>query len=166
MAHTEPIHPPISDSAQALLAALLDTLVPASADARLPSAAEVGFLDHLKRFEPGYLTTLASVLRSLDRHFAQFDLAARVEQVARFAEDEPATFKALLQRVYDCYYQDARVRAAIGARAGAPFPQGNVVTPGDLELLEPVIRHSERHRFRQPGSSLSNDTERSGDADR
>lgn len=148
MAHTEPIHPPMSDSAQALLAALLDTLVPASADARLPSAAEVGFLDHLKRFEPAYLTTLASVLRSLDRDFAQLDLRARVERVARFAEAEPQMFKALLQRVYDAYYQDARVRGAIGASAGAPFPQGNILAPGDLDLLDPVIRRSDRHRYR------------------
>ncbi|MEJ2089355.1 MAG: hypothetical protein P8Y69_12980 [Gammaproteobacteria bacterium] len=65
---------PLSEGQQVLLTALLDTLLPASADGRMPSAADVG----------------------------------------------------------------------------APFPQGNEITPGDLSLLDPVIESSARHRYRQP----------------
>jgi len=69
-------------------------------------------------------------------------------RVARFAKAEPAAFWQLVQRVYDCYYQNERVRVAIGATAGPPFPQGNSLVAGDLSLLESVIRNSERHRYR------------------
>ena len=37
----------------------------------------------------------------------------------------------------------------IGVVTGAPFPQGNQVSPGDLSLLDPVIEHSERHVYRK-----------------
>jgi hypothetical protein len=58
-------------------------------------------------------------------------------------------FMTLLPRVYDCYYQDDRVRRNIGVVTGAPFPQGNEVMPGDLSLLDPVIENSDRHRYRE-----------------
>ena len=143
------------------LAALLDTLVPASADGRMPSAADVDFLGHLERSDPGYVPKLGSVLRALDPAFARLELAARVEAVRRFAKSEPAAFRQLLQRVYDCYYQNERVRIAIGATAGAPFPQGNTLVTGDLSLLDPVIRNSERHRYRPVGHTTGSQPRRS-----
>ena len=83
------------------LAALLDTLVPASADGRMPSAADVDFLGHLERFDPGYVPKLGGVLRAFDAAFARLELEARVQTVTRFAKAEPAVFGQLLRRVYD-----------------------------------------------------------------
>ena len=140
---------PTGDRALSTLAALLDTLVPASNDGRMPSAADVDFLAHLERFDADYLRELASVLRRFDAAFADLDLAARVDVVTRFSQDERAAFRQLIRRVYDCYYQDDRVRIAIGATPGAPFPQGNTVMPGDLALLDPVIAAHERHSYRR-----------------
>ena len=140
------------------LAALLDTLVPASDDGRMPSAADMDFLGHLERLDPGYLPQLAGVLRAFYDAFARLELAARVQVVSRFAKAEPAAFRQLLQRVYDCYYQSERVRVAIGATAGSPFPQGNSLVAGDLSLLDPVIRNSERHRYRPVGTNSGSDT--------
>ena len=76
---------PISGSALDVLRALLDTLLPASDDGRMPSAADVDFLDHLERFDADHVAQLASVLRAFDDEFARLDLAARVGDVARFA---------------------------------------------------------------------------------
>ena len=140
---------PIGGSALAVLRALLDTLVPASEDGRMPSAADVDFLGHLERLDAQYLPQLATVLRAFDDAFAGRDLAARVAEVARFAQGDPAAFRQLIQRVYDCYYQNDRVRIAIGMTAGPPFPQGNTVVEGDLSMLDPVIRNSERYGYRR-----------------
>lgn len=138
------------DSLHAILQALLDTLLPASEDGRMPSAADTDFAAHLERNDPGYGDELEGVLRGFGPSFANLDLTARVAVVTRFSLDHPAAFGALIQRVYDCYYRDPRVRAAIGVNAGAPFPQGNTVAPGDLSLLDPVIHNSDRHRYRSP----------------
>jgi len=146
---------PIGGGALAVLSALLDTLVPASDDRRMPSAADVDFLGHLERFEAEYLPQLAAVLRAFDAEFAQRDLTARVAEVGRFAQRDPAAFRQLIQRVYDCYYQNDRVRLAIGMTAGPPFPQGNALAAGDLSLLDPVIRDSERYGYRRSSPSIS-----------
>ena len=134
---------------QATLAALLDTLVPASDDGRMPSAADVGFLGHITAQDEAYLAQLQPVLDRFDASFATRALDERCTFVQRFSTDDPAAFNALLLRVYDCYYQDDRVRRAIGVVTGAPFPQGNVVEAGDLSLLDPVLRDAERHRYRE-----------------
>lgn len=133
----------------ATLEALLDTLVPASADGRMPSAATLDFIGHLERFDADYLPQLAKVLRALEAPFPALDLAARVAVVTRFSEAERHAFRQLVQRVYDAYYQDDRVRAAIGMNAGPPFPHGNTVPAGDLSLLDPVLRNRDRHGYRR-----------------
>ena len=51
--------------------------------------------------------------------------------------------------MYDCYYQDDRVRSKIGVVTGAVFPQGNQIIPGDLALLDPVIENASRHSYRK-----------------
>lgn len=138
----------VDDEFRVVVAALLDTIVPASEDGRMPSAADVGFLAHLERLHPGYLPEFERVLRCFDAEFARLDLGARVARVAAFSSDDPALFGRLVLRVYDCYYQDALVRIAIGATATPPFPEGNPLREGDLSLLEPVIRNRDRHRHR------------------
>lgn len=140
---------PNGGEALATLAALLDALLPASDDGRLPSASELDFVAHLERFDPDYLSQLAVVLRAFDESFVRLGLEARVALVGQFAGAEPAAFQDLLRRVYDCYYQSEPVRIAIGATPGPPFPHGNTVAGGDLTLLDPVIRNRERFRYRR-----------------
>ena len=96
------------------------------------------------------LSDLPAILEHFEVSFVEQPLDRRCERVSAFGADHPETFARLLVRVYDCYYQDDRVRTAIGAVPGAPFPQGNEVTAGDLSLLDPVIANTARHRYRQP----------------
>ena len=65
-----------------------------------------------------------------------------------FSEEAPNTFNALLAQVYGCYYQDNRVLQVFGLSAGPPFPRGNAVDPGDLSLLDPVLKNPTRWRRR------------------
>ena len=55
-------------------------------------------------------------------------------------------FRSLLFRVYDSYYQDAGVCAAIGARPGPPFPNGHSIPAGDLSSLEAVKARGKGYR--------------------
>lgn len=139
---------PLTASEQTVLSALLDTLVPASEDGRMPSAADVDFEEYLRTQAEEFVPGLKSVLHHFDSEFPDLSISERSERVSGFSASNPALFQGLLTRVYDCYYQNDQVRARIGVVTGAPFPQGNQITPGDLSLLDPVIEQSKRHRYR------------------
>jgi hypothetical protein len=141
---------PLTSAQRALLGALLDTLVPASDDGAMPSAADVGFEAYLVAQAEDFTPTLASVLGHLDASFAELPMAARCERLRDFSAANPGLFQLLLTRVYDCYYQHERVRMQIGVVPGAPFPQGNQIPQGDLSLLDPVIARAAQHGYRRP----------------
>ena len=137
-------------SQRAVLRALLETLVPASEARAMPSAAEVDFEAYLGAQARDFAPELRATLGVLGEAFAAASPDARHARVAELAGTEPAKFAALLARVYDCYYQDDRVRARIGVVRGPVFPQGNEVKQGDLSLLDPVIENAALHRYRVP----------------
>ena len=130
---------PLDDAQCDILAALADTLVPASDDGAMPSAKELDLAGHLARYASDFLPALAEILARFDDGFVSEPLNVRCEQLQAFSEAEPESFGRLLAEVYGCYYQDARVLAGIGVGAGPPFPRGNTVEPGDLSLLDPVL---------------------------
>ena len=140
---------PLSERQRSLLAALLDALIPASKDATMPSAADVDFNCYLSTQAADYVADLTSILGRLDPGFPELSLSERGERLTEFSANEPQAFENLLSRVYDCYYQDDRVRREIGVVTGAVFPQGNQIIPGDLALLHPVIENASRHAYRK-----------------
>ena len=140
---------PLGEQQQSLLAALLDALIPASKDGTMPSAADVGFKHYLSTQAADFVADLTSFLGKLDPAFPDLSLGERCEQLTEFSAGEPQAFQNLLSRVYDCYYQDDRVRSEIGVVTGAVFPQGNQIIPGDLALLDPVIENASRHGYRR-----------------
>lgn len=140
---------PLSEQQQLLLVALLDTLIPASKDGTMPSAADVDFKYYLSMQAADFVADLTSILGQLDPAFPDLSLSERCDQLTEFSASEPQAFQNLLSRVYDCYYQDDRVRSKIGVVTGAVFPQGNQIIPGDLALLDPVIENASRHSYRK-----------------
>ena len=143
-----PAHP-LGEQQQSSLAALLDALIPASKDGTMPSAAEVDFKRYLRTQAADFVADLTSILGWLDPAFPDLSLSERCERLTELGADEPQAFQNLLSRVYDCYYQDDRVRREIGVVTGAVFPQGNQIIPGDLALLDPVIENASRHGYRK-----------------
>ena len=140
---------PLSKQQRSLLAALLDALIPASKDGIMPSAADVDFKYYLSTQAADFVADLTSILGQLGPAFPNLSLSERCEQLTEFSANEPQAFQNLLSRVYDCYYQDDRVRSEIGVVTGAVFPQGNQIIPGDLALLDPVIENASRHGYRK-----------------
>lgn len=140
---------PHGEQQRRLLAAVLDALIPASRDGTMPSAADVDFNGYLTTQAPDFVADLTSILGKLDPAFPELPLRERCAQLTELSANEPQAFQNLLSRVYDCYYQDDRVRSEIGVVTGAVFPQGNRIIPGDLALLDPVIENASRHGYRR-----------------
>ena len=137
---------PLSPAQRDVLAIVLDLIVPASADGRRPSAAEVDVLGYIRAAEPGTLANLGAELDRLDaeareRHgegFASLDAEVRQALVDDIRAAEPSFMRTLAIQTVTCYYQDDRVLEAIGVEARPPFPKGYEVPSGDLTLLDPV----------------------------
>jgi hypothetical protein len=138
--------PAFTDAQLRCLSALQDTIVPASEDGSMPSAGGIDLLAYLSTQAPGYLAELAGILDRFDDRFADLALGERVELVRGFSESDRPAFRSLVFRVYDAYYQDDRVRTAIGARPGAPFPGGHSIPAGDLSSLEAVKARGKGYR--------------------
>jgi hypothetical protein len=138
--------PAFTDAQLRRLAALQDTIVPASEDGSMPSAGGIDLLAYLRAQAPDYLAELPGILERFDDGFADLPLDVRVELVRGFSESDRPAFRGLVFRVYDAYYQDGRVRTAIGARPGAPFPGGHSIPAGDLSSLEAVKARGKGYR--------------------
>ena len=70
----------------------------------------------------------------------------RVALVQAYSQADAAAFRRLVFRVYDSYYQADRVRNAIGARPGPPFPGGHTIPAGDLSSLAAVQARGKGYR--------------------
>ena len=139
---------PMTAAGRATFDVVVDMIVPASADGRKPSAADVGVLDFIRARFPEDIPVIAREIGRLDSAardghgagFIELDSGARQAVVDAMRADDPAFLRALAMHTVTCYYQDDRVLAAIGLEARPPFPNGYEVVAGDTDLLEPVRR--------------------------
>jgi hypothetical protein len=125
----------MTESESQLLDVVLDTIIPPSADRRLPGAGEAGLgaavqLAMAGVVEPG--------LAALPADFAELPLAGRQAALEALAASQPGFVPGLLFHSYVSYYQDARVVEALGLEARPPFPKGYEMEPNDLTLLDAV----------------------------
>jgi hypothetical protein len=160
---------PVSAVQRATLDAVLNMIVPASEDGRLPSAVEVGVLDHIRDAAAGDAVAGApaagdpahDLIDTLREELDRLDDQARTQFGGAFAElaaddqqtlvdnirsNDPRFMSGLAMVTMTRYYQHDRVLEALGMEARAPYPQGYEVLSGDLSLLDPVIQRGKRYR--------------------
>ncbi len=137
---------PLTASQQQTLAALLDTMLPASDDGNLPSARELDLIGYIVDAAEDFIPLLVEIVDSFDEAFSDLSIAQRYPLVEAFSTTRTELFESLLFQLYDCYYQDDRVLEGIGMAAGPPFPEGNTIESGDLSLLDPVLEKSPTYR--------------------
>ena len=129
------------------LTVLLDILLPASADGRLPSAATLGLV---AAPEPWLLQGLHGIEAAAQEDLQSSFLAlARDQQEALVEKLQRKMFRFfgdLGKQLIQGYYLDERVVKAIGGEARAPFPLGYFPIDGDLSLLEPVFERGQMYR--------------------
>ena len=141
---------PLSTDQRALLAILLDELVPPSEDGRFPGAGALGLaarLEEAAERTPGLRRALGEALGMLAAcGFAALPRPERLLRLQALAQDAPAVFQTLLVHAYRDYYQHPRVVEALGLEPRPPFPKGFEVAPSDLTLLDPVRRRRKMYR--------------------
>ncbi|MDA1076633.1 MAG: hypothetical protein O3A63_18055 [Proteobacteria bacterium] len=137
---------PLTPSEQQILAALLDPLLPATEDGRMPSAADLDLVGYLAESAPEIVPQLAGIVGCFDQTFTGLSLEDRYALVTDFSQTQPHLFEPLLRHTYTCYYQDERVLIGIGLSGSPPFPTGNTVEAGDLSLLDAVVSKTRSYR--------------------
>ena len=137
---------PLTTLQRQTLSALLDTILPGSDDERMLSAKDLDFVGYLDEKAAEFLPLLIEILGNFDEVFSGLSPSDRYSLVEAFSTARVELFEGLLFNIYSCYYQDDRVLEGIGMSAGPPFPGGNTIEPGDLSLLDPVMRKSRSYR--------------------
>lgn len=134
-----------SDQSRGLLA-LLDTLIPPSADGRLPGAGQAGVLTYLAERAADLRPLLLQGLERLDAlaaqrgapDFASLAPAERAAVLTAYGEQDPVLLPALIFHGYCGYYQQQPVVEALGLPYRPPFPDGYEMAPTDASLLDGV----------------------------
>jgi hypothetical protein len=142
----------LSAEQEAMLAVILDMIIPASADGKLPSAAETGFGAYAQ--QAGILSWIGAGLQQV----AEAARQAHAQEFATLTIEQQTTlvdglkrklfrfFGDLTSQVMQCYYQHDKVLIAIGLEARSPFPLGYFPIDGDLSLLEAVYERGQVYR--------------------
>lgn len=142
---------PLTDAEHGLLSAVLDELVPARPDGRLPGAGTLGLAAAVDRSLRATPPLRAMVLEGL----AELDAAARARDPQGFAGLSAVARVDVLQmqgfvlpltlQVYAAYYAHPRVLEALGHEARPPHPHGHEMPPDDFALLD-AVRGRRRYR--------------------
>jgi hypothetical protein len=136
------------------LDAVLNLIVPPSADGRMPGAAEVGVPAYLYAEAADALSELRQELDELERRayarftrgFAALQPGERNALVGELRAQTPAFMNRLAMETIACYYQHDLVLAGLGMEARSPYPKGYEVVQGDLSLLDPVRARGKIYR--------------------
>lgn len=133
------------------LVAVLDEIIPASADGRLPGAGftvAAGLLEATFRLLPDMRVPIAFGLDALDRAaatrgrgcFADLSAEERRGVLEEVAVADPGFVPTLMFLAYVSYYADRGVLEGLRFEARPPHPLGHAMAPNDPSLLEPVRR--------------------------
>jgi hypothetical protein len=140
----------VTGTERELLASVLDELVPAHDDGRLPGAGGLGLSEFLERSaagDPELREALADVLARLaGEGFAGLPAPARIARLQALAQAAPGAFRQLVVHTYRGYYCHPRVTETLGLEARPPFPRGYSVPATDFSILDPVRRIEKLYR--------------------
>lgn len=140
------------------LNAVLDEVVPPSADGRLPAAGALGLAAHvaewigrLPDFGPAIASGLGAIATAANTRgaegFEALDRDARLAVLREVEASEPMFLSALTFLAYAGYYHQPPVLETLGVEPRPPHPEGFEIPPSDLEaLLAPVRRRGDRYR--------------------
>jgi hypothetical protein len=127
------------------MSALLDVVLPASADGRMPAAGTIGIdsalADAIAADQRSTARVTAGLVALLEAtpDFASLPAIGRVQALNAQLEVHPGFMRALLRHLYLAYYQHPVVLEALGEPARPPFPEGFELEPTDPELLAKLI---------------------------
>jgi hypothetical protein len=145
----------LSDAQRTALTAVLDAIVPPSADGRLPGAGEIGLADRIEARLGAMIAFTAHGLDALDalarergaRGFAALAAPERAEVLNAHAAADPGFLPGLIFQTYSAYYEHPRVMEGLGLEPRPPHPKGYALEQPDLDaLLAPVRARAKLYR--------------------
>lgn len=144
----------MSESQPDPLEAILDTLIPASEDGRMPAAGALGLAPDIRQRAAAVLPVIDQGLAAADAcageraapNFAALTASDRVAVLRVVESREPGFLPSLLFHAYPAYYQHESVLIAIGLEPRPPHPKGYDLEAGELGALERVRARGRLYR--------------------
>ena len=135
-----------NDAQMTTLNVLIELLIPASADGRMPSAkslnlyANVADLPTQDRalFESGLAAIEARSQSSYSLDFSELSVEQAKALVDRLRGEGSAFIQSFMTQTAGRYLADDGVMILLGLEARPPWPKGNQVIEGDWTLLDSV----------------------------
>jgi len=141
----------------ATLAAVLDEIIPPSADGKFPGAGFLAGGEHLAgiiRLMPGLDLALVGGLAAADElarkrgatGFAALAAEDRSAVLGEVAANDGGFVPSVMFVAFTTYYVDDRVVAALDLEVRPPHPKGFTMAANDPSLLDPVRRRDKLYR--------------------
>lgn len=145
---------PFSAAQLAALDALMDQLIPASPDGRMPAARTLGLFKDVSTMRPADRDLIAKGLNDLDQRtllshgclFAQLDGQALRSLAQALSSERSAFVQSFMAQTVGRYMAHPQVLPLIGLEARPPWPKGNIVAEGDWSLLQVVRQRPKNYR--------------------
>ncbi len=129
----------LPDPERTLLEAVVGAMIPADPALGVPGADDPAILDDLVASLGRDLAAVRQGLAALAaRGFAGLDRDRREALLNELAKAGHPGMAAIGRVTVGAYYRDPRVLRSLGMEAGAPFPRGHALEPGDWSLLDVV----------------------------
>jgi len=145
---------PFTSAQRATLDVLMDLLIPASPDGRMPAARTLHLYHDVTGMRPGDRALFEEGLAALDQRATELHgtTFARLphEQAKRLVDalrDARAPFvQSFVAQTVGRYVAHPTVMPLLGLEARPMWPQGNVVAEGDWSLLDVVKQREKFYR--------------------
>ena len=143
-----------SESELNVLSCILDELIPASSDGKIPGAGSVVSPEFLRTASDDAtdpVGTIDAVLADVSRRsedFAALDRSERMEILKAVETEAPVSFALLVRLTYMGYYSRPEIRPFLGLGAHPVHPEGYRVQDESSELIDSLTRPvRQRGRF-------------------
>ncbi len=145
---------PFSDAQCAALDALMDLLIPASPDGRMPAARTLNLYKDVASMRAGDRALFEEGLAALDRRaselhgptFARLPLDQAKALVDALRDQRSPFVQSFVAQTVGRYVAHPMVMPLLGLEARPLWPQGNVVAEGDWSLLDAVKQREKFYR--------------------
>lgn len=145
---------PFSDAQRAALDALMDLLIPASPDGRMPAARSLHLYSDVANMRPANRALFEEGLAALDRRaielhgttFARLPVGQAKGLVDALREQRSPFIQTFVAQTVGRYVAHPTVMPRLGLEARPMWPQGNVVAEGDWSLLNVVKQREKFYR--------------------
>ena len=134
------------------LTSLLNLIIPASEDGKMPGASDIGFIDYINNenqlslIQEGLIRIIDETNNQYCQEFSALSVADQLTIVNVLKRELFRFFTDLTTQVVQYYYQHNDIQKAMGLDARPPFPNGQILEEGDLSLLEAVYLRGKIYR--------------------